>query len=73
MKAGDLIHMPGQTLREGETPSLGIVIDDVPQFRNPSRKGKGRIGIMWLENWGNVDFESKAWLEVVSTANPVEA
>jgi hypothetical protein len=73
MKAGDLIHMPGQTLRKGEFPSLGIVIDPVPQFRNPSRRGKGRIGIMWVENWGNVDYEPKDWLEVVSEAVPLEA
>lgn len=73
MKAGDLIHMPGQTLRKGELPSLGIVIDPVPQFRNPSRRGKGRIGIMWVENWGNVDYEPKDWLAVVSEAIPLEA
>jgi len=74
MKVGDLIHMPGQTMLTAEDePSLGIVIDDVPQYRNPSRRGKGRIGIMWLDNWGNVDYEPKDWLEVVSEAIPLEA
>ena len=74
MKVGDLIHMPGETVREGEVPSLGIVIDDVPQFRNPSRwddshrSSKGRIGVMWVGNWGKVDYEPKDWLEVVSEA-----
>jgi hypothetical protein len=72
MKAGDLIHMPGQTLAKGEIPSLGIVIDDIPQFRH-KHSTRGRIGIMWVENWGKVDYEPKDWLEVVSEAIPVEA
>ena len=73
MKVGDLIHMPGETVGEGERPSVGIVIDAVPQFRTESRKGKGRVGIMWVDNWGKVDYEPKAWLEVVSEAIPLEA
>jgi hypothetical protein len=73
MKNGDLIHMPGETVREGEEPSVGIVIDDVPQYRNPNRRGNGRVGIMWAGNWGKVDYEPKDWLEVISEAIPVEA
>jgi len=72
MKAGDLIHMPGQTLQKGEFPSLGIVIDDVPSFRTENST-RGRIGVMWVENWGNIDYEPLDWLEVVSEAIPVEA
>ncbi len=70
MKAGDLIHMPGQTLLPGETvPSVGVVIDDDP----PSIVSSNRIGVMWADNWGNVDYEPRDWLEVVSEAIPVEA
>jgi len=70
MKAGDLIHMPRQTLLPGEeVPSVGIVIDDDP----PQAVSKKRIGIMWADNWGNVDYEPKDWLEVISEAVPVEA
>jgi hypothetical protein len=72
MKAGDLIHMPGETLTEGALPSLGIVIDDVPQFKT-KHSTRGRIGIMWMENWGKVDYEPRDWLEVISEAIPVEA
>ena len=72
MKNGDLIHMPGETVREGELPSLGIVIDDAPQ-RNANHRTTGRIGIMWADNWGKVDYEPKDWLEVISEAIPVEA
>lgn len=70
MKAGDLIHMPGQTLLPGdEVPSVGVVIDDNP----PPGVSKNRIGIMWADNWGNVDYEPRDWLEVVQSAVPLEA
>ena len=70
MKVGDLIHMPGQTLLPGEeVPQVGIVIDDDP----PARVSKKRIGIIWTDNWGKVDYEPKDWLEVISAAVPVEA
>lgn len=62
MKVGDLIHMPGETVRENEAPSIGIVIDDNP----PLTVGHKRIGIMWASNWGCVDWEPKGWLEVIS-------
>ena len=67
MKAGDLIHMPGETVQEGEVPSVGIVIDVEP--RHPNDK---RVGILWA-NWHQVEWEPKDWLEVVSEAVPVEA
>ena len=49
MKPGDLIHMPGETVREGEKPSVGIVIDVEP--RNLHDK---RVGILWA-NWHQVE------------------
>ena len=55
MKNGDLIHMPGQTLLPGEeVPGVGIVIDD----DSPTSVSSKRIGVMWTDNWGKVDYES---------------
>ena len=69
MKEGDLIHMPGQALLNGEeVPSIGVVIDTHP--RHPNDK---RVGIMWTDNWGEVDWEPKAWLEVISRPQSVTA
>jgi hypothetical protein len=69
MKAGDLIHMPGQHCPGDDSiPSIGIVIDDVPRHLHDKR-----VGIMWADNWGKVDYEPKDWLEVISEAIPVEA
>ena len=67
MKVGDLICMPGQYCPGDESiPSIGIVIDDVPRKRSSLSKSQGRIGIMWADNWGKVDYEPKEWLEVIS-------
>ena len=74
MKVGDLVHMPGETLSNGEVPSVGIVIDEGDPRTHKSWPGKSeRIGIMWVENWGKVDYEPREWLEVVSEAVPLEA
>jgi hypothetical protein len=74
MKVGDLVHMPGETLRDGSVPSVGIVIDETDPMTHKSWAGKQeRIGIMWVENWGKVDYEPRAWLEVISKAVPKEA
>jgi hypothetical protein len=73
MKAGDLIHMPGQYCPgDDAVPDIGIVIDDVPQFRTKNST-QGRVGIMWVDNWGKVDYEPRDWLEVLSEAIPLEA
>lgn len=66
MKNGDLIYMKGETLINGqEVPSVGIVVDDVPQNK--------RVGIMWVDGGGMIDYEPKSWLEVIQNAIPVEA
>ena len=42
MKAGDLIHMPGETVIHGGVPSIGIVIDTEPRHLHDKR-----VGILW--------------------------
>jgi hypothetical protein len=67
MKVGDLIHMPGEAVPEGEVPSIGIVIDVEPRHARDKR-----VGVLWA-NWHQVEWEPKDWLEVVSEAVPLEA
>ena len=67
MKVGDLIHMPGETVREGEVPSVGIVIDVEPRHLNDKR-----VGILWA-NWHQVEWEPKDWLEVLGSVQTLEA
>ncbi len=67
MKVGDLIHMPGEAVPEGETPSIGIVIDTEPRHLHDKR-----VGVLWVGADG-VDWEPKDWLEVLGEAQTVEA
>ncbi len=61
MKIGDLVHMPGETLSEFETPSIGVIIEDDIRFPG----GKKRIGVWWGGS-NCVDYEVREWLEVVN-------
>ena len=65
MKVGDLVTMPGETLRPGQKPSVGIIVADDYQTRNQRRKNS-RIGVMWSDSLRSIDYEPKAWLEVIS-------
>ena len=67
MKVGDLVIMPGETIRSGESMSIGIVVADDYQERNQRRKND-RIGVMWSDSLRSIDYEPKAWLEVISAA-----
>ena len=65
--------MPNETLVAKDVPSVGIVVDDVVTHSGDPRGGRGRIGILWADGGGRIDYEPKEWLEVVSEAVPVEA
>jgi len=73
MKNGDLIHMPGEHIVAKSVPSVGIVVDDMLTEKGDPRAGRGRIGILWVDGEGRIDYEPKEWLEVISEAIPVEA
>jgi len=70
MKVGDLVIMPGETLAKATgRHSIGLVIandyDKVTPGRAAGRK-KSRIGVMWTDGNGWVDYEPRDWLEVIS-------
>ncbi len=59
--------MPNETVPEGRAPSIGVVIDMADPKTHPSWPGKGRrVGIMWTDGGGVIDYEPKDWLEVIS-------
>ena len=67
MKVGDLVIMPMESRMAGDSMSIGLVVDETDP-RTPkswARKTK-RIGVMWTDGGGVVDFEPKDWLEVIS-------
>ena len=61
MKLGDLVHIPGEYLSSGESPSVGIIVEDSIRFPGDNT----RIGVLWFGS-DRVDFEPKDWLEVIS-------
>jgi hypothetical protein len=66
VKVGDLVTMPGETLRDNEPQSIGLIVEDV----NPQRPGfRKRIGVMWVDGGGVVDYEPKEWLAVLSSCS----
>ena len=67
MKPGDLIHMPNETVPEGESPSVGIVVDVEPRHARDKR-----VGVLWA-NWHQVEWEPKDWLEVLGIVQTLDA
>lgn len=61
MKVGDLIHMPGETVPEGEVPSIGIIIDTEPRHLHDKR-----VGVLWVGTT-QVEWEPRDWLDVLDS------
>lgn len=57
-KKGDIVIMPGETIPEGETMSVGIVIE--PELPESPK----RILLRWLDSKQD-DTEPRDWLQVV--------
>ena len=61
-KRGDIVIMPGETILEGDTMSVGIVIE--PEFNESSN----RVLLRWLDS-DQDDHEPADWLQVVGHIN----
>ena len=59
VKVGDLVAMPGATLAEGEQQPTALVVEP------PSKQKIPRVGVLWSDGEGIVDWEPAAWLEVL--------
>ena len=60
MKIGDLIVMPGavEYNRLRKDLGVGLIIDD--------RIVRDRIGVIWADGDGQVDYEPVNWLKVIN-------
>ena len=68
MKVGDLVIPRAWACGDmaGDNMSIGIIVEETdPRLHNGSKRRK-RVGVMWVDGGGVVDFEPKAWLEVIS-------
>ena len=62
MKVGDLVHMPNSQWNLG----AGIVAKMPYVGPNGEQQQTPRVGVIWLEGDGCVDWEPITWLEVIS-------
>ena len=62
MKVGDLVRMPNSQWNLG----IGIVAKMPYVGPNGEQQQTPRVGGIWLEGDGCVDFEPMCWLEVIS-------
>jgi hypothetical protein len=62
MKVGDLVTMPNSQWNLGP----GIVAKMPYVGPNGEQQQTPRVGVIWLEGDGCVDFEPMPWLEVIS-------
>tara|TARA_B100000029_G_scaffold509428_1_gene598579 strand:- start:397 stop:600 length:204 start_codon:yes stop_codon:yes gene_type:complete len=66
MKVGDLVIMPGETLRAGDSMSIGIIVEEKDSRMHSRHWKRKRVGVMWTDGGGVIDYEPKDWLEVVN-------
>lgn len=70
MKVGDLVIMPGEKLMAGEGMSIGIVVDETDPRTHKSWAGKTkRVGVMWVDGGGVIDYEPVDWLVALSSCS----
>ena len=66
MKKGDLVIMPGEVRDEGDKPRVGVVVKSPsPPVARLLRRAY-RIGILWSDGDGRIDYEPIDWLEKIN-------
>jgi len=70
MKVGDLVMMPGSIYQDGdEGPSVGVVAKMPFVGPNGEKQQTPRVGVIWSDGGGVMDWEPMLWLKVVSKAS----
>ena len=63
MKVGDLVTMPGQKLREGESAPVAVVLKTGPEWGASAHRA--RVKVYWIQD-EEMAWEPREWLEVIS-------
>ena len=58
MKVGDLVVMPRQASKRIGNEEVGLIVND--------KIVRHRIGVLWTDGDGRIDYEPVDWLEVIS-------
>tara|TARA_A100001201_G_scaffold80168_1_gene71577 strand:+ start:57 stop:260 length:204 start_codon:yes stop_codon:yes gene_type:complete len=64
VKVGDLVTMPGQKLREGESASVAVVLKTDSEWAKMTGH-LARVKVYWIQD-EEMAWEPREWLEVVS-------
>ena len=68
MKVGDLVVVTGTS---PEHQTTGVIISTEPpeslvRRKSSWYKAKQRVGVLWADGGGRIDWERTSWLEVIS-------
>ena len=59
MKVGDLVIMPGSNYSD-----VGVIVADSTDHSDVDMSKSARVGVMWADGDGAIDWEPKKWLKV---------
>ena len=62
MRVGDLVIVKGTS---PENLCTGVIISTEPPESLRS-KSRTRVGVLWADGGGRIDWESRSWLQVIS-------
>ena len=63
MKVGDLVIVIGTS---PEHLCTGVIVSTEPPPESNFQRYRNRVGVVWADGGGIIDWEARDWLEVVS-------
>ena len=63
MKVGDLVVVTGTS---PEHQTTGVIISTEPPESLRFGSTRTRVGVLWADGGGRIDWERTSWLEVIS-------
>ena len=63
MKVGDLVIVIGTS---PEHLCTGVIVSTKPPPESNFQRYRNRVGVVWADGGGIIDWEARDWLEVVS-------
>ena len=65
MKVGDLVIVIGTS---PENLCTGVIVSTEPPPESNFQRYRTRVGVVWADGGGIIDWEARDWLEVVSAS-----
>jgi len=63
VRVGDLVIVKGTS---PENLCTGVIVSTEPPPESSFRRYTNRVGVVWADGGGIIDWEARDWLEVVS-------